>query len=762
MARWLLVALAVGVSPAQAQIPRLRDAGGLLNRVPTLSSFFESDPPITTNLDDARTEIAFLDSWSPANWGRLEQLPRNSEGAYVLRRGRFAMHAESYCMHAGTFGPGGGDGYLYAPLVGPKAGIVQSLLRNSVAHPEIPQRDIQVLIWAIIARTEFGEMPREMQQTARTLLTDDQVDDLDDGVLGLVPESVMREATSQLPPLARQVFQAEARLRSMISSGTSSFDELERVAVLTGAVVPPEDSRPVPEGRWSFDPGGYFVRYSPSGYSLTQVEVSVPAPVVVGRDASGRVVTIIDADGARLDADAGGVHFAAAGSGAEMLTGNPPGVGDRSGQAVRGVIEGAIGRPVSAVALAELGEIEALVEALRAPGITGVGATVARTEALDLLAEAWQAAFCQAAGCPSTAAANDLLVFRDGSTFSGELQGCAADSCMLGYSSFPRDAIEWIGLSRTESGPPPAISLDIGEVHQVDGEVRSGDLLGVGQRRVVTDRGGYDRMDVAWIHLVPGEEGRAADPYGGGGAPGGASGPPEPPVPPRDDPPETDDNLEEPVFDPSDDVATPGNRARQRLAQSSRPSRGASPIPGDRCAGERRNLSQAEALLDHHDLQMKLLADRYAELYDQLVNMQQEFERLHAAAQQEWSRFQNDQLFQALQNLLSALVPLPTEDSSAALTGISAAQSAIGFYQFWMANWGTIADMRAWAQANSGSYDLNDLLGMLDQMDTMYRTMGRMTQLRDEYDEMEVNRRTLEASVEEARRLLEACLAATA
>ncbi|HUF90484.1 MAG TPA: hypothetical protein VMR66_10970 [Gemmatimonadota bacterium] len=771
-----LSVLAVGAAPARAQIPGIGDAARVLDRVPSLSSFLEGDPPITTSLDDARTEIAFLDGWSPSSWQRLDALPRTGAGAFRLRPGRYAMEAQSYCMHAGTHGPGGGDGYLYAPLEGPKADIVQSLLRNSVSHPEIPQRDIQVLLWAIIARTEFDEMPSEMKRTARALLTRDQIDDLDDGALGMVPESVMREAMNRLPPVAQQVFLAEARLRSMISSGTSNFAELERVAVLTGAVEPPEGSRPVPSGRWSFDPNGYFVRYDPSGYSQTRVEVSVPRPVAIARDASGRIVGVYSAGG-RLESGSEGVRFALAGVEAEetVLPSMPASSGEPGGTVAQ-VLAHVLGsdRPSSA-ALRDLADLESLGRALRAAGVAvgegdpapggSDGGRSARADAFDLVAEAWQASFCVAAGCPGFDAGEDVLILRGGESLRGELQGCAAESCMFGYTSFERDAIEWIGLNRPDPIPPAAVHADVGEVHRIEGVVRAGDLLGVGQLRVVTDRGGHDRPDVAWIHLVPGEEERAQEPPVGGP---GADDPPEPPrqdvdppEPPRNDEDEEpeDEVGDAPIFDPSDDVATPGNRGRQRLAQSSRPSESPDGPPAgpedDRCAGERRALHQAEALLELHDLQMQSIEDRYSTLYDQLSEMKQEFDQLHAAAEQEWSSFQNDVLFQALQNILGAFLPIPPDQGS-----IAAAQSVIGFYDFYTANTGTIADMRQWAQANSGAHDLNDLLRMLDHMDAMYRTMGRMTQLKHEYDEMEVNREPLEDSVEEARRLLEECMGA--
>ena len=301
-------------APAAAQIPGLDRARDVLGRVPSLSSFLEGDPPITTSLSDALAEVPYLDGWAPADPAPLGIVPRRDDGSFALYPGAYHAEVQSYCMHAGTHGPGSGDGYLYAPLAGSKATIVESILRNSAAHPEIPQGNIQRLIWGIIARTDYEDMPSEMQGTARALLTRDQIRDLSKGALGLVPESVMRQAMSQLPPGAREVFQAEARLRSMISSGTSSYEELERVAVLAGAPDPSPDDRPVPGGRWSYHPAGYFVRFEPHGYRHTTVDLSVPGPVVIERDGSGRIATVEDWRGRRVEVPAGG-----AAAGAQVL-----------------------------------------------------------------------------------------------------------------------------------------------------------------------------------------------------------------------------------------------------------------------------------------------------------------------------------------------------------------------------------------------------------------------------------------------------------
>ncbi len=79
-----------------------------------------------------------------------------------------------------------------------------------------------------------------------------------------------------MPEPLRQIAQAEAQLRQMLTTPGTSFAEMERVAVLSGAAPLGEGSRAVPSGRWSVHPDGYYVRYLPSGYSSTRVEIWVP------------------------------------------------------------------------------------------------------------------------------------------------------------------------------------------------------------------------------------------------------------------------------------------------------------------------------------------------------------------------------------------------------------------------------------------------------------------------------------------------------
>src|SRR5215210_5779611 len=133
-------------------------------------------PPITTSLEDAKWEDPSKDGFAPREPERsLMTLQRTPNGGFVVQPGYYSMQTQSYCLKAGTHGPGDGDGYLYAPPKGPAEDAVMTIVRNSVNHPEIQQHDIQVLLWAIIARAKFEDMAPEMKATASRLLTPRQL-----------------------------------------------------------------------------------------------------------------------------------------------------------------------------------------------------------------------------------------------------------------------------------------------------------------------------------------------------------------------------------------------------------------------------------------------------------------------------------------------------------------------------------------------------------------------------------------------------------
>jgi hypothetical protein len=241
---------------------------------PSVSSLVEGEPPITTSLTDATFEVDLPTPRDPLR--PLTSLPRTASGGFLLRAGFYEMHTQSYCLKAGTHGPGAGDGYLYAPPKGPARDAVVAIVRNSVAKPQIAQHDIQVLLWAIIARAKFEDLAGELKVVASLLLTAEQLALLNRTALDLVPGPALDSALAQTPGPIRQVLEAEARLRQMLTNPGSSFQQIESVAVLAGMAPWGAGSRQVPPGRWSKHPNGYFVRYMPRGYSYTVTQLWVP------------------------------------------------------------------------------------------------------------------------------------------------------------------------------------------------------------------------------------------------------------------------------------------------------------------------------------------------------------------------------------------------------------------------------------------------------------------------------------------------------
>ncbi|MEZ0327726.1 MAG: hypothetical protein ACAH95_17660 [Fimbriimonas sp.] len=251
--------------------------GDIIKKNVKIPNLLSEKPPITTSLEDAKWEQKDKDGFTPREAERsLMTLQRTPNGGFVLQPGYYSMQTQSYCLKAGTHGPGGGDGYLYAPPKGPAEDAVMTIVRNSVNHPEIHQHDIQTLLWAIIARAKFEDMTPEHKATASKLLTPRQLANLNRSALDTLNNPLVQKALGDAPAGLKQVLQAEAELRTMLTTPGGSFADLERVAVLTGTPLLGEGSREVPSGRWSMHPDGYYVRYIPSGYSSTRVEIWVP------------------------------------------------------------------------------------------------------------------------------------------------------------------------------------------------------------------------------------------------------------------------------------------------------------------------------------------------------------------------------------------------------------------------------------------------------------------------------------------------------
>ncbi|HEV7763508.1 MAG TPA: hypothetical protein VGQ76_00775 [Thermoanaerobaculia bacterium] len=275
--------------------PAVLDKLKKLPQLPTLESLLNK-PPVTTSFADAHAEVAFLDNTIPENARAfpMTSMPRDPQGRYLLGPGLYELEAQSYCIKAGTYAPSEGDGYLYAPLKGPREKVVRAILRRSAEKPEIEQHDVQVLLWAVIARAKLRDMNPQLQQTATALLDARELFELNGGALGLIPPEMIDKYMARLSPQLQKVFRAEQQLRQHLARANATYQQYEQLAVLAGLAPAADIIRPTPRGRWSWHPDGYFIRYFPQGYQRTKMQVYVPPSMTIERDDEGRIAAVAD------------------------------------------------------------------------------------------------------------------------------------------------------------------------------------------------------------------------------------------------------------------------------------------------------------------------------------------------------------------------------------------------------------------------------------------------------------------------------------
>lgn len=229
---------------------------------------------ITTNFKDCnKVDIKNADFGKNEKYTNLCNVTFSPLEGYLLKPGFYTIELKSFCLHAGTYAPSKGDGYLYGPLKGQKKDLVNSLIKNWYQNQDIPQQKVQALVWGVIAKSSFKNMSPDLQLVATRLLSRNELLSLSKMGLDFVPESVMSKAKSNLPQPVQLVLEAENRIRSFFSSSSSNYSELEKLALLTG--VNPVTSE-ISYGTWGLHPNGYWTSYQPHGYRQMTVRIYVP------------------------------------------------------------------------------------------------------------------------------------------------------------------------------------------------------------------------------------------------------------------------------------------------------------------------------------------------------------------------------------------------------------------------------------------------------------------------------------------------------
>ena len=155
---------------------------------------------ITTNFKDCnKIDVKNASFGNNEKYTNLCNANFTSSEGYVLKPGFYTIDLKSFCMHAGTYAPSKGDGYLYAPVKGPRKELINSLVKNWYKNQDIPQEKVQALVWGVIAKSSFKNMSPDLQLVATRLLSKSDLLQLSKMGLDFIPASVMSKAKSNLP-----------------------------------------------------------------------------------------------------------------------------------------------------------------------------------------------------------------------------------------------------------------------------------------------------------------------------------------------------------------------------------------------------------------------------------------------------------------------------------------------------------------------------------------------------------------------------------
>jgi hypothetical protein len=244
---------------------------------------FSPQGTVTTSINDAFPVVPWLD-----NFDEWEPQPVTD---FNLAPGYYRTTIQTYCLHAGAYGPTQGSGYLIAPLKGSRADMISSILLKSEDHPEIQQQDIQQLIWGIEAGVKFTDYPADFQARVQPLLTAAEIAELNVDVSAVF---------DNLPEGMKDMAGMYKDLRRRLVDPSSNYQQIEQIAVQNG--IPPigPGSKTVNPGNWTYMKDGFYIRTFPNAYFSTVIEIYRPAAVNSQKDSKDRL-TLLENEGYRME-----------------------------------------------------------------------------------------------------------------------------------------------------------------------------------------------------------------------------------------------------------------------------------------------------------------------------------------------------------------------------------------------------------------------------------------------------------------------------
>ena len=194
----------------------------------------------------------------------LMDLPQTQFGGFVLKPGFYEAEFKTYCLQPGTPDPRQGDAYLQGPVTGHRKEIVESVLLNSRDKRNIDQKNIQLLLWSVVSRSDFNRLSPAVQTDAMQLLTPKQLFELKGGVIGAIKTAAYSTG----------VLNANSDIKRLFASSVNSYEAYENIAVRR------EQSRVIKQGvkydQWFKQKENYYIRYFPESYKKVRIQVYVP------------------------------------------------------------------------------------------------------------------------------------------------------------------------------------------------------------------------------------------------------------------------------------------------------------------------------------------------------------------------------------------------------------------------------------------------------------------------------------------------------
>lgn len=251
----------------------------ILKKVPGVSDVLEE--AVTTSIKDAYPSAYWLSG--------LDKKLSYAEGrkfSLNLEEGLYKFRFNTFCLHAGTYAPTEGAGYLVAPLKGAKAGLIKSILGRYPEHPEIDQKDVQMLLWGIEAGQKFSNYDAAFQFRVTPLLKPEDI--------ALMEVDIKEIGYDLLPDEAKEVLGLYRDLRGKLSDVNSTYEDIERLAVKTGIAPIGKGSKNIGAGVWTSIGDGVYMRCFPEGYKKSEVEIYIPDDIKTEKNAAGNIISLDD------------------------------------------------------------------------------------------------------------------------------------------------------------------------------------------------------------------------------------------------------------------------------------------------------------------------------------------------------------------------------------------------------------------------------------------------------------------------------------